>query len=69
MDNKTSKVSKSQQAAVNRYVKKNYDRLYITFPKGQKETIKEYADKKGVSINEYIKQAVYTQIEKDKTNP
>ena len=31
-----SKVSKAQQKAVNKYVKNNYDRINVTFPKGQK---------------------------------
>ena len=34
-----SKVSKAQQKAVNKYVKNNYDRINVTFPKGQKEII------------------------------
>ena len=34
-----SKISKAQQKAVNKYVKNNYDRINVTFPKGQKEII------------------------------
>ena len=33
---KQTKVSKAQQRAVNKYVKENYDRINVTFPKGQK---------------------------------
>ena len=35
-----TKVSKAQQKAVHKYVKANYDRLDLTMPKGQKNTIK-----------------------------
>ena len=39
------KISKSQQKAVNKYVKNNYDRINVTFPKGQKEVLREHAEK------------------------
>ena len=35
-----NKVSKAQQRAVNKYVKANYDRVNVTFPKGRKESIR-----------------------------
>ena len=37
-----SKISKAQQKAVHKYVKNNYDRINVTFPKGQKEKLKEH---------------------------
>ena len=37
-------VSKAQQKAVNKYMKENYDRVNLTFPKGKKELIKAHAE-------------------------
>ena len=60
-----SKVSKAQQKAVNKYVKNNYDRINVTFPKGQKEKIAESAKAAGESVNGYIKKAVEQRMERD----
>ena len=40
MEEKDLKVSKAQQRAVNKYVKNNYDRINVTFPKWRKEELK-----------------------------
>ena len=58
-------VSKAQQRCVNKYVKANYDRINVTFPKGQKEIIKAAADARGQSVNSYIIQAVQDRLERD----
>lgn len=58
-------VSKAQQASVNKYVKANYDRINVTFPKGRKEVIKSAADVHGQSVNGYIVEAVNEKIERD----
>ena len=60
-----SKVSKAQQKAVNKYVKNNYDRINVTFPKGQKEIIMQAAEAAGESVNGYIKKAVNQRMERD----
>ena len=60
-----SKVSKAQQKAVNKYVKNNYDRINVTFPKGQKEIIMQAAEAVGESVNGYIKKAVDQRMERD----
>lgn len=60
-----SKVSKAQQKAVNKYVKNNYDRINVTFPKGKKKIIKDYADRHGESVNSFIVRAVNETIERD----
>ena len=59
-----SKVSKAQQKAVNKYVKNNYDRINVTFPKGQKEIIMQAAEAAGESVNGYIKKAVDQRMER-----
>lgn len=60
-----TKVSKAQQKAVNKYVKNNYDRINVTFPKGQKEIIMLAATAVGESVNSYIKKAVDQRMERD----
>lgn len=51
-------VSKSQQKAVHKYVKANYDRMELTVPKGRKELIKAHAEAQGQSVNAYINAAI-----------
>lgn len=60
-----TKVSKAQQKAVNKYVKNNYDRINVTFPKGRKEEIKEHAENKGESVNAFIIRAVNEAMERE----
>lgn len=58
-------VSKSQQKAVHKYVKANYDRMELTVPKGKKDIIKSHAEKQGLSTNAYINAAIDEKIERD----
>ena len=60
-----SKISKAQQKAVNKYVKNNYDRINVTFPKGQKETLREHAKKQNESVNAFIVRSVSETMERD----
>ncbi len=60
-----SKISKAQQKAVNKYVKNNYDRINVTFPKGQKAIIKAHADSHGESVNAFITRTVNEAINHD----
>jgi hypothetical protein len=59
-------VSKSQQASVNKYVKKNYDRVLLTMPKGRKDVVKAHAEEQGESVNGFINRAIAETIERDK---
>ena len=63
-----NKVSKAQQKAVNKYVKNNYDRINVTFPKGQKEKLKEHAQKQDESVNAFIIRSVSETMERDNQN-
>ena len=58
-------VSKSQQKAVHKYVKANYDRIELTVPKGQKDVIKAHAEAQGESVNQYIITSINQRIERD----
>lgn len=48
----------------NDYIRENYDRISLAFPKGEKAAIKEAARKEGVSMSEYILAAVAEKLEK-----
>lgn len=60
-----SKISKAQQKAIQKYVKKNYDRIELTVPKGQKDFISQLATAAGESVNGYIKKAVEERIQRE----
>lgn len=60
-----NKISKAQQKAVQKYVKNNYDRVVVTFPKGRRDEIKSAAATAGESLNSYIKKAVDQRMEHD----
>lgn len=51
-------ISKAQQKSVNKYVKENYDRINVTFSKGQREIIRAYAKANSRSVNGFINAAV-----------
>lgn len=56
-------IPKANQRAVNKYVKNNYDRINVTFPKGMRDRIKAVADANNVSVNAYITQLVFADME------
>ena len=56
-------IPKANQRAVNKYVKNNYDRINVTFPKGMRERIKAVADANNTSVNSYITQLVIADME------
>ena len=65
---KAMAVSKSQQNAVHKYVKANYDRIELTVPKGRKDTIKAHAGARGESVNSFIGRAIDETMERDSEN-
>lgn len=60
-----TKVSKAQQKAVNKYVKNNYDRVNVTFPKGKKALIQIHAECNGESVNAFINRAIDEAMDRD----
>ena len=60
-----SPASKSQQKAVAKYMKTNYDELKIRIPKGKRDKIKNAADAQGESLNGYVSKAVDERMERD----
>lgn len=61
-----TKISKAQQKAVNKYVKNNYDRINVTFPKGKKELLRHHASEHGESVNAFINRAIDETMTRDK---
>jgi uncharacterized protein (DUF1778 family) len=55
--------------ANNKWNAKAYDRINLTVPKGQKETIKAYAESRGESMNGFICKAIEQAMEKEKESP
>lgn len=60
-----TKISKKQQACVNRYISKSYDRINLTVPKGQKEKLSAHAEARGESLNGFIKRAIEETLKRD----
>lgn len=58
-----TKNSKARIEANHRYNQKAYDQLTIIVKKGQKAHIKEVAESKGESLNQYVNTAIDRRIE------
>lgn len=56
-------------AANNRYTAKNYDRINLAVPKGQKSAIERCATEHGQSVNAYIKEAIAEKMEREGNTP
>ena len=62
-------ISKAQQEAVHRYIKKNYDRIELVVkPKGKKDDLKAHAARMGESLNAFINRAIDEAVERDNKN-
>lgn len=48
----------NQTEYINKYIKEKYDRINLTVQAGKKSRIKEAADRKNMSMNEYINQLI-----------
>jgi len=59
------KTTKAAQKAVNKYTKKKYDRINLTVMKGKKAEIEAHAGQCGESVNEFIRRAISSQMERD----
>lgn len=57
--------SKSQQKAVSKYMKQNYDEIKIRVKKGRKAIIQAYAETNGESMNSFIDRAITETMERD----
>lgn len=65
MPEEKPKVSKAQQKAVAKYMKNNYDEIKIRTDKGQKNIIKEHANARCESMNQFVIRAINETMERD----
>ena len=49
----------------NKWISEKLDRVNLTMPKGQKETIKAHAEAQGESLNAFINRAITETMERD----
>lgn len=49
----------------NDFTAKNYDRISLVVPKGQKDLLKAHAEKHGESVNGFIQRAISEAMERD----
>lgn len=56
------KAGESRIRATKKYEDANYDKVLVRMKKGEKEMIKAKADELGVSVNEFINQAIRKYI-------
>ena len=61
-----SPVSKSQQKAVNKYMKEKYDRINLLLPKGKKDIVQDHVQITSESVNAFVARAINETIERDK---
>lgn len=59
-------MGKTSAAVKNKWNDKAYDRINLTVPKGDKDKIKAYAEKKGKSVNSYINDLIKEDMAKEK---
>lgn len=52
----------------NNWQKDHLDRINLTVPKGQKETIQGHASMRGESVNSFINRAIHETMEHDQEN-
>ena len=50
--------SESQKRATMKWDKENYDRVYLTVPKGMKQEIQEVAEAQGMKMRAFIIEAI-----------
>ena len=62
-----SPASKSQQKAVNKYMKTNYDRINLLLPRGKKDVVQMHAQAFSESVNAFINRAIDETIERDQS--
>ena len=60
-------MAKTSAEVKNRYNEKNYDRVALMVPKGDKAKIKAHADQHKESINGFINRAIRETIEREET--
>lgn len=61
-------MGKTSAAVKNRYNAKKYDRINLTTPKGKKDLIAAYAERRGESVNGFINRAIDETMERENSS-
>lgn len=56
-------MSKTSTEAKNRWNAKAYDQLQLRVKKGEKEIIKAFAESKGKSLNQFVTDLIYKEMQ------
>jgi predicted HicB family RNase H-like nuclease len=64
-DTMAREITAAQRKAVGNYEKNNYDKVLVRMYKGERDKIKEAADKVGQSVNAYIMESVRDRMNKE----
>lgn len=56
-------MSKTSAAVKNKYNDKNYDRIALSVPKGDKDRYKAEAEKRNMSLNEFIRFCIWQELD------
>ena len=64
-DEKRSRYTEAQKRAAEKYLKESVEDIRIRVPKGQKAIIKDYAESKGESMNQFVIRAINETMERD----
>lgn len=57
-------MSKPTAEVKNRYNSKAYDRIAVVVKKGEREAIKAFAEEQGKSVNQFITDLIYSEMNK-----
>ena len=60
-------ISEAQQRAVAKYNAANYERVELRIKKGKKTLLKNHAQARGESLNEFVNRAIDEAMERDNT--
>lgn len=58
-------MGKTSAAVKNRWNEKAYDRITLTVPKGEKESVRAHAEANGESVNGYINRLIAEDMKKN----
>lgn len=61
-----AKYSESQNKAIQKYIKENYDQVSLRVPKGKREEYKAHAEAQGKSLNQLITELLDKSIKEAK---
>ena len=64
MSESKSRYTEAQKRSAEKYLSEKVEDIRIRVPKGQKAIIKEYAEKQGKSLNQFIVDLINEEIEK-----